>query len=159
MILYHGSSAIIEKPDLSFSRDNVDFGKGFYTTPYKEQAKKWTDRVIKRHGKGFVSIFELDDAALEELNILEFDSYSDKWLDFIVGCRAGTLVPIEYDIISGSVANDKVFDTIEEYLQGYRTKEQALGRLRYEKPNWQYCFKKQSVIDKYLKFIDSEEFR
>ena len=38
MILYHGSSVIVETPDLIHSRINVDFGKGFYTTPFYEQA-------------------------------------------------------------------------------------------------------------------------
>ena len=32
-----------------------------------------------------------------------------------------------------------------------------MKRLKYEKPNWQICFKKQEVIDKYLKFIGSEK--
>lgn len=34
--------------------------------------------------------------------------------------------------------------------------QEAIGRLRYNKPNFQYCFKKQDLIDKYLKFIGSE---
>ena len=41
MILYHGSYLDIRKPDLKHSRDNVDFGRGFYTTPISEQAVKW----------------------------------------------------------------------------------------------------------------------
>lgn len=36
MILYHGSYTVVDKPNISYSRDNVDFGKGFYTTPIKE---------------------------------------------------------------------------------------------------------------------------
>ena len=33
MILYHGFSLKIPTPDLIHSRPNVDFGRGFYTTP------------------------------------------------------------------------------------------------------------------------------
>ena len=40
MILYHGSYLEIQTPDLVHSRDNVDFGRGFYTTPIYEQAVK-----------------------------------------------------------------------------------------------------------------------
>lgn len=40
MILYHGSYLEIQTPDLVHSRDNVDFGRGFYTTPLYEQAVK-----------------------------------------------------------------------------------------------------------------------
>jgi len=32
MILYHGSTQIIEHPNLKYCRKNTDFGKGFYTT-------------------------------------------------------------------------------------------------------------------------------
>ncbi len=31
MILYHGSYVQVEMPDLEHSRENVDFGRGFYT--------------------------------------------------------------------------------------------------------------------------------
>ena len=32
MKLYHGSTVIVDKPLVSYGRDNLDFGKGFYTT-------------------------------------------------------------------------------------------------------------------------------
>lgn len=41
MMLYHGSYLAVVKPDISHSRVNVDFGRGFYTTPLLEQAQKW----------------------------------------------------------------------------------------------------------------------
>jgi hypothetical protein len=156
MILYHGSYLIIEKPDLSFSRNTLDFGKGFYLTPIKEQAKKWSKRFINIKGLGIVSAFEFDQNVLSSLNSLDFESYSEEWLEFIVSCRTGNDIGAKYQIIIGGIANDNVFDTIEEYLQGYRTKEQAISRLRFEKPNIQYCFKEQITINKHLKFVSSE---
>ena len=48
MILYHTSSLEIQKPNVSFSRDRLDFGKGFYLTPLKEQAILYGQRFIKR---------------------------------------------------------------------------------------------------------------
>ena len=42
MILYHGSYVEVSKPDISHSRLNVDFGRGFYTTPILE------DEALKR---------------------------------------------------------------------------------------------------------------
>ena len=41
MKVYHGSWMEIAEPDLKHSRTDVDFGKGFYTTPLREQAVKW----------------------------------------------------------------------------------------------------------------------
>ena len=52
MILYHGSFIEINKPDLKHSRPNVDFGKGFYTTPIYEQAVKWCSKFKKRGKNG-----------------------------------------------------------------------------------------------------------
>ena len=39
MIVYHGSYCIVDKPDIRYSREALDFGKGFYLTNIKEQAK------------------------------------------------------------------------------------------------------------------------
>ncbi len=48
MILYHGSFLEIVKPDLTHSRPNVDFGRGFYVTPLYEQAAKWCGKFKRR---------------------------------------------------------------------------------------------------------------
>lgn len=39
-ILYHGTGATFENPDLDNSREDVDFGVGFYTTPKSRNGKK-----------------------------------------------------------------------------------------------------------------------
>lgn len=39
MMLYHGSYLAVVKPDIAHSRVNVDFGRGFYTTPLLEQVR------------------------------------------------------------------------------------------------------------------------
>jgi len=156
MILYHGSSKEIEKPDISFSRDNTDFGKGFYTTSIKSQAEKWTTRFKHRYGKGVLSIYEIDEMELRKsISILEFDTYSEKWLDFIVKSRNGEKTE-NYDLVIGGIANDDVFNILALYFRNYIEKEEAIKRLQYEKPNIQYCFKNQDVIEKYLRYIGME---
>ncbi|MDR0903573.1 MAG: DUF3990 domain-containing protein [Ruminococcus sp.] len=156
MILYHGSYTEIECPDISFSRDKLDFGKGFYVTPIFEQAKNWASRFLKRNKNAIVNSYDFFD----ELNLCKvwlFDKYTEEWLDFITNCRRGESPDEIYDIIIGGVANDKVFDTIEEYAQGYKTKEEAIKKLRMELPNLQYCFRKQNIINDFLHFAGSEE--
>ena len=54
------------------------------------------------------------------------------------------------------VANDKVFDTIQLYLDGLIDKQESIKRLRYDRPNMQYCFRSQAVIDEFLEFVSSE---
>ena len=157
MILYHGSFETIEKPDISFSRENTDFGKGFYTTTIKSQAVNWSSRFKRRFGYGTISVFEVDELELQKnASILEFETYSIEWLEYITKCRQGE--PGEsYDLVIGGVANDDVYNTLTLYFLGYIENDEAIKRLRYEKPNIQYCFKNQIVIDKYLKFTGMEK--
>jgi len=156
MTLFHGSYLAVEKPDISYSRNNVDFGRGFYTTPLWKQAESWANRFKRKHGQSVVSSYEIDmDALHNQSAILTFDEYTEKWLDFVVACRRGEHIG-EYDIVIGGVANDRVFDTIQLYFDGLINKAESIKRLRYDKPNLQYCFRSQIVIDKHLKFIKSE---
>lgn len=153
MILYHGSNIVVDKPDLKYSRKNLDFGMGFYTTTIEDQAKKWSERFVAKDLPGIISIYEIDDEKINNSNTLSFETYSDEWLDFIVDCRSGKDT-LDYDVIIGGIANDKVFNTCELYLKKMITKSQALRRLRYEKPNLQVCLKNQEYIDKNLIYKD-----
>jgi len=94
MILYHGSNIEIPTPDLLHSRDNVDFGKGFYTTPLYEQAAKWCDRFKKQSTTAVISKYNFDFEKAKELNLLHFERYSEKWLDFVLSCRNGMTIQI-----------------------------------------------------------------
>ena len=156
MILYHGSLDAIEKPDISFSRSNTDFGKGFYTTTIKSQAQRWIGRFKRRFGYGTLSMYESDEPELRKnTSVLEFETYSVEWLEFIAQCRQGGMGG-NYDLVIGGVANDDVYNTLTIYFLGYIEKEEAIKRLRFEKPNIQYCFRSQKIMDTYLRFTGSE---
>ena len=60
------------------------------------------------------------------------------------------------DLVIGGIANDKIFKTIDLYFSGDITKDEALKRLKYEKPNNQYCCRTQNAID-LLSFHTSED--
>lgn len=156
MILYHASNIEIVSPDISYSRSKVEFGVGFYTTPCYEMSKSWCERFKMQKKNAVISKYELNPSMYEECYILRFESYNEAWLDFIISCRNGKKVDV-YDVIEGGVANDRVFNTIELFLSNLIDKLEVMKRLKYEKPNWQICFKKQHVIDKYLTFIGSEK--
>lgn len=154
MILYHGSYTVVDKPNISYSRDNVDFGKGFYTIPIKEQAEKWSKRFLRKKQKAFISQYCFDED--NDLKVLKFDAYDENWLNFILICRKGQDTS-DYDVVIGGVANDKVFNTVELYFDGLIDKKEAIKRLIYEKPNMQVCFRTQKALEK-LKFEGSEEY-
>lgn len=145
MIVYHGSYMEIAAPDLAHSRENVDFGRGFYTTPFRGQAEKWCGRFKRRGKNGVISRYSFDEDACGALKVLRFASYSEAWLDFIMKCRTGK-DDTAYDIVIGGVANDKVFNTVELFFDGLIDKREAIGRLRYEKPNLQLCFRSEAAL-------------
>lgn len=155
MILYHGSVVEVSKPDVSFSRRNLDFGRGFYVTPIKEQAERWARRKSLRTGESpIVSVYEYTESCLD--GMLSFPSIDGDWLDFVFNSRSGSDVG-EYDVISGPVADDNVFKTIDLYFQGIWDRERALKSLMYDKPSFQTCFRSQDSVDRCLSFLYSYE--
>lgn len=91
---------------------------------------------------------------LIELNVKVFETYDEEWLDFILTCRQGKDTT-DYDLVICGIANDKIFKTIDLYFTGDITKDEALRRLKYEKPNNQYCFRTARALT-LLSFISSE---
>lgn len=151
MRVYHGSCIEVAQPDIVHSRKKLDFGVGFYITPIEEQAKKWCEQYIRRNKPGIVSVYNFDEKAYEKCPSVRYASYSEEWLEFVFECRRGQ-DKSNYEIVAGGVANDKVFDTVELYFDGIISKKDAIGRLAYEKPNFQICLRTQKVIDEYLVF-------
>lgn len=159
MIVYHGTTEIIEKPDVKYSKRYLDFGKGFYLTSFEEQAKKWAFRKSLRQGKcAVVNVYELKDD-LKDYRVLNFQQENEQWLDFVCSCRKGEEINQEYDIIIGSVANDDVFKTVDMYFRGLWDKEKVLNELRYYKMNDQICIVNQRILDEILEFKKSYEVK
>ncbi len=159
MIVYHGTTDIIEKPDVAHSKKYLDFGKGFYLTTFEEQAKKWAVRKGMRQGsKAVVNIYEMKEN-WKEYRVLSFESENEKWLDFVGACRRGEPLNVDYDIIIGNVADDDVFKTVDMYFHGLWDKEKVLEELRYYKMNNQICIVNQDVLDEVLTFRESYEVK
>ena len=162
MILYHGSNVIVEKPKILESEYGRDFGFGFYTTDIKEQAVRWAIRKAKlaeRHGKPYtpyISIFDFDEAAFEQLSCKRFDNPGLDWLEMVCACRSDTSYRHGYDIVTGKIADDNVGETVTYVLQGIMRKEDAVLRLRFEKINNQICFNTESALN-YLKYVGYED--
>ena len=154
--LYHGSNAIVEQPLVDIGRKDLDFGPGFYLTPLFEQASKWAVRIktIRRAGQAIVNIYEFTQP--QNSKIKRFDAYNKEWLDFIVDSRTGKQPWKDYDIIEGGVADDRVIDAVEAYINGYADINSTLGKLVYHKPSWQICILNQEIIDKFLHFKSAE---
>ena len=156
MKLYHGSNIIIERIDLSKSKPNKDFGKGFYLSDSFEQAREMAQfKALQLGMEPRVTIFEFDKNGLNgsDLKIKIFKSYSEEWVDFIIQNRNG-ISAHDFDFIYGPIANDKVGRQLRLFNDNDITKEQLIEKLKYFKGiTFQYYF----GTDRSLKFLTKAE--
>jgi hypothetical protein len=156
MKLYHGSNIVIEIPNLKFSRKELDFGIGFYTTTNYEQAVQFSEKVVERKkGSKIVNIYDFDIENLQKFKVLEFMEINKKWLDFVSDNRNSIPLQNNYDIIIGPVANDDVFRTLLLYFAKELDVNETLSRLKIKKLFNQYVFKNDIVL-KQLNFVKAE---
>lgn len=147
MIIYHGSYIQIAKPIIITQEKGRDFGFGFYTTTIKQQAERWAIRTARlcsrnsdKNENAVVNVYEYDEAFAAKLNTKSFPNADLNWLEFVIKCRSDLNFQHGYDIVSGKIANDNVGETVQFVLAGIMRKEDAVGRLQFEKINDQICF-------------------
>ena len=154
--VYHGGTTVITYPLCAVGRDHLDFGKGFYLTDMRNQAVDWATRIANMGLPQWLNVYQLDEKLLNSYRRKTFAAYDAEWLRFIAQSRMGQRPWEEYDLIEGGVADDRVVDTIEYYLNGDITEEMALRRLALHQPNNQICILNQTLIDNCLHYIKSE---
>ena len=159
IVVYHGTTLEVMHPLCGFGRPNLDFGQGFYVTDLRRQAVEWAVKMgNNRRAKPVLNRYFLNrEAFVAEGKSLVFQAYDEEWFDFIVASRLEQNPSAGYDYIEGGVANDRVVDSINFYLQGLITREIALRRLAEHQPNNQICLLNQQLTDKYLIFDGTEE--
>jgi len=172
MIVYHGSTVIVNIPKIQPVSRPLDFGIGFYTTTFKERAEEWAVKKAKKENKApIINVYDFDVSEIHHLlAVKKFDSTSDEWLDFVLLQRNLTSYTINiepitkkrllsakpgvhhtFDVVMGEVANDDVFDSIEFYESGVISKNELVSRLKTKKINDQICFCSSDAL-KYLNF-------
>ncbi len=177
IILYHGSFCVVETPDLEKCAKFKDFGRGFYLTSSKEQAKSFAKiTAAKAKSKGlvsadekfaYISYFKVD--SVKDLNTFDFKTADVNWLHCIVAHRRNDVfVDVRkqlesYDVISGKIANDDTNTTIMAYMGnvfGKMGSEQSdkmcISLLLPERLQDQFCFRTEKSLSK-LKFLKSEK--
>lgn len=102
-----------------------------------------------------LNIYRFDEKAFSEqlaYQRLAFADYNQEWLDFIAASRKGHSPWQELDWIEGGVANDSVISTVDAYVDGFISAEQAIGQLVHERLRHQVCIRQQSIIEQFLTF-------
>lgn len=161
MLLYHGSLVKVEQPKILTldSQRTVDFGAGFYSTTDFNQVCRWVKiKTQDKKASGFVSVYEFDETILEKhkYNILIFKEATEEWLNFVVENRKNTNYTHNYDIVSGPVANDRVYTTITLYESNFLDVETTIKNLKTYKLVNQILFHTERSL-KELHYITSEE--
>lgn len=140
MILYHASKEIVEFPEVRKTKYTKDFSWGFYCTNNIKQAIRWANR---RGGEPVINYYNYKPD--KTLSILKFEQVSDEWLDFIALCRSGKTH--RYDIVEGPMANDTIWNYVNDFLNGIISRKQfwALAEFRY--PTHQISFHTLAALD------------
>ena len=145
--VYHGGYTPVEDPEICVGRNIKDFGVGFYCTIIKEQAQRWA----RRYDAKIVSIYDV--RLNQDLNIKEFREMTDEWLDFVVNCRRG--IEHDYDIVEGPMADDTIYNYIQNYLDGKISRAAFWELAKFKYPTHQISFHTISALDT-LTFVGSE---
>ena len=148
-ILYHDSRDIIKYPEIRKQKYNKDFYFGFYCILIKEQAERWATRY---GNTGIINEYLYTPKS--NLHILSFSTMTEEWLDFIVSCRSGK--SHKYDIVEEPMADDKIFNYIQNFIDGEISRAAFWELAKFRKPTHQISFNTQESL-KEIKFLKSYE--
>ena len=84
---------------------------------------------------------------------------SEEWLDFIVDCRMGK--SHDYDIVEGPMADDTIFNYVQNFVDKKITREAFWELAKFKKPTHQISFHSAKALTtlhflKGSKVIDEE---
>lgn len=149
IIVYHGSKDLVEKPEIRLQKYNKDFYFGFYCTALPKQAIRWATRFA---GKGILNEYEY--IPNDSLNVKNFEIMTEEWLDFIVACRTGHAH--RYDIVEGPVADDTIFNYVQNFVDGKISREAFWSLAKFKRPTHQISFHTERALSA-LHFLKGSE--
>lgn len=157
LVLYHGTAADFERISLRKSHNRRDFGIGFYTTILEKQAKEWGYRLSLREKKKQYYVYQYIFRESDNLRVKRFNALDKEWLEFIKENRSKGGLQHYYDVVIGPVADDNTMETIQLYLTGILTANEAVERLKYNQVNNQVSFHTEKAL-RSLQFIRRERY-
>ena len=144
MTLFHGSGVTVETPRILSVGYTKDFGFGFYCTKSYRQAVRWAHRhnAAKKGEVPTVNLYTY--IPNSDLRYKLFPKMSDEWLDFIAACRKG--IPHKYDIVEGPMADDEIWDYVEDFLSGTISREAFWVLAAFKHPTHQISFHTEAAL-------------
>ena len=160
--IFHGSSAIIEKPLFGFGKPYNDYGKGFYCTECIEMAKEWG---VSKHNDGFANIYEIEMDDLKVFNLNSGEYSILHWLTILLENRVFStdsalakeakeyllenfkLPYKDYDIITGYRADDSYFSFAQDFINGAISVRQLGNAMKLGKLGTQFVIRSEKAFD------------
>ena len=127
------SQVIVSKLEIKKIKHTKDFSWSFYCTNIENQAKIWAKR---KTGRGYLNIYSC--TLNDSLKIKKFPIINKEWLDFIADCRHASTH--DYDIIEGPMADDTIYNYVEDYLEGTISKEAFMQLAKLKKQCIKFLF-------------------
>lgn len=113
----------------------------------------------KGKARAIVNVYRVVDSLLFEsrLKIKVFIEANEEWLDFVLFNRNYD-TPHGYDIVSGPVANDTLYQTLTLFESGILTKAETIARLKVHRLFDQFSFHTPEALA-YLNFVEAYEVK
>ncbi len=167
IVLYHGSSKIVEHPKYGEGKTYNDYGQGFYCTREIELAKEW---ACSDNTQGYANQYSID---LDGLKILDLSNEKYTILNWIAILLENRIVnfttPLqnqarEYlienflpdykdsDVIIGYRADDAYFSFARAFVSNEISLSQLGLAMQLGRLGLQYCIKSKNAFDK-LEFV------
>ncbi|MDO4336765.1 MAG: DUF3990 domain-containing protein [Eubacteriales bacterium] len=152
LTVYHGTDCIFKDIDLYKSTGRRDFGRGFYTTTIAAQAESWarSKKIRNKSKSAYVYVYEAE--IPDDLSVHKYEGLTTEWLEMVRDNRKNGGIQHDYDIMIGPVANDDTMVTVNRFVEGIYTAEEAISRLRFSKANDQVTFHTEQAV-KCLKLV------
>lgn len=170
LILYHGSSEIVQTPVFGKGKSYNDYGRGFYCTEHIELAKEW---ACTENSDGYANKYEIDTQGLAVLN-LSSDEYTIlHWLALLTEYRKfrvstpmmkrGTdwlkkyflLDLTSYDAVIGYRADDSYFSFARAFINNEISFTQLSYAMQLGRLGEQFVLKSPATFER-IQFISYE---
>lgn len=138
-IIYHGSNVAVPIPKILVNGFYKDFGYGFYCTKLVKQAMRW---ALTKKGPSIVNYYSFQ--VNDQLRVLRFEEMTEEWLEFVVRCRRGQ--EHSYDIVEGPMADDQIWDYVEDYASGRISKSAFWELVKFKYPTHQIVFCTEAAL-------------
>ena len=156
MIVYHGTTKVIEKPDVLHSKKYLDFGQGFYCGESYEQSALYVENF--EDSKIYFLAFEKNDLKYIKYNVdqdwmLTIAYYRGKLEKYAQHKKIQNLISklVEIDYIIAPIADNKMFRIIDAFIEGEITDEQCKHCLSASNLGYQYVILSEKAISKLRK--------